>query len=700
MKFFKALRHRLSSTGSPADPAISSAPVGASGDEWWEWDLRQSSLKRSGHWRLFPRDGIRLDEDKHAATVHPKDLLRVSKALDDYIQGKTKQFQETYRIKTDEGSWLWVFDRGSITERDDAHKPCLMAGTLTDVSHLMQSSEQHHLFARTLEHISDGVVILDKSFNVRDINRAFSRITGYSREQVVGWKFFFSRYPTQFSEQLKKTLANTGRWVGELEEARQDGSLFQMELTLDAIADDQGEFTHYVGVFSDISQRKKTEQELRKLANSDTLTNLPNRSLFFANHQHMVRRQERHALMVFDLDNFKKINDSLGHHAGDQLLCAVARRLQNCCRSQDTLYRLGGDEFAIVIEGKSQIANITEVAKRALETLKDPFNIQDKEIFVTSSVGIALYPLDGRNTQDLLKKADTAMYYAKNQGANRYQFFSESMNEQAVRRLELETMLQRALKEDLFELHYQPQYCVERNELVGMEALLRLRHPEQGLVPPAEFIPLAEESGLIVEIGQRVLRKACETVVQWRQQGLFKGRIAVNLAAAQLELADFGDQVKAVLDQTGLPPRALELEITEGSVMQSPTQAIASMQAIRQLGVMLALDDFGTGYSSLAYLKQFPLTTLKIDRTFVKDLETSLEDRQMASAIITIAHNLGLEVIAEGVETESQLKILSAMQCEICQGYLLGKPMAEEDMSKLLLQLTPAKPKSQGSESA
>lgn len=663
--------------------AASQQPLRAAGDEWWDWQVESSHLHRGQHWPHFPFDSLRCSDEQLGVSIHPKDLLRVTTAISSCLKGEQEQYQATYRIKQDDG-WRWILDRGAVLERDGAGQPLRMAGTLTDVSHLMHSSEQHRLFARTLEHISDGVVILDRHFQIVDINRAFGRITGFERQEILGRALIFARYPQQFTDQVKKTLAKTGRWVGELEESRADGSTFLMELTIDAISDEHGEASHFVGVFSDITERKRTEQELLKLANSDTLTELPNRSLFYANHQHLTRRRQPHALMVFDLDNFKKINDSLGHMAGDKLLCAVAERLKRCCRSNDTLYRLGGDEFAIVIEGNNSIANLTEVAKRALASLKEPFHVEQTDIFVTSSVGIALYPLDGQTTEELLKKADTAMYHAKSSGANRSQFFSESMNEQAIRRIQLEALLRNGMQANTFELHYQPQYAIERGEMIGMEVLIRLRHPERGLIYPGEFIALAEESGLIVDIGEWVLRQACRTTQRWRDAGLFNGRIAVNLSARQLELEDFGERISQILEETGLPPRALELEITEGSVMQSPGLAIATMQAIRQLGVQLALDDFGTGYSSLAYLKQFPLTSLKIDRTFVKDLESSLEDRQMASAIITIAHNLGLEVIAEGVESESQLRILSAIQCEVCQGYLLGKPMDESSMIALL----------------
>ncbi|TAA43798.1 EAL domain-containing protein [Corallincola spongiicola] len=659
--------------------------LNASGDEWWEWDIAKQEFHRGHHWDYFPDDGLRSDDHYTAGTIHPKDLPRVRKALNEHIQGGSDQFQITYRLKGQHSdSWFWVLDRGRVVGKDNQGHATRMAGTLSDINHLMQSKDQHLLFSHTLENISDAVVILDKAFKAVDVNQAFCKITGYQKEQLTNWQFAFDRYPQQFTEQLKQTLKSTGRWFGELEANRANGDIFQIELTIDAVSDDEGQFTHYVGVFSDITQRKNTERELRKLANSDTLTELPNRSLFYANHKHMVRRTEPHALLVFDLDDFKKVNDSLGHHAGDQVLCAVARRLKRCCRSQDTLYRLGGDEFAIVIEGSNSVSTLTEVAKRAMQTLNDPFTLQGSELFVTSSIGIAMYPLDGESTEELLKKADIAMYYAKNQGANRYQFFSESMNEQAIKRLHLESLMRQALKEGMFEVHYQPQYSVERQQMVGMEALVRLRHPEQGLIFPGDFMPLAEESGLIIDIGNLVLEQACKTVQQWRDIGLYKGHIAINLSAKELDLDNFSDHVEAVLAKTGLPANALELEITESSVMQSPKTAVESMQALRRQGIMLALDDFGTGYSSLAYLKKFPITTLKIDRTFVMDLESSLEDRQMANAIITIAHNLGLEVIAEGVETHDQLKILSAMSCDVCQGYYFSKPLSQRDMTTLL----------------
>ncbi len=683
MLLLLTIRRGIPAASGNNDDVTSLLPVQASGDEWWEWRPAENQLKRGQHWQHFPCDNLRYRDGEFGLTIHPKDQNRVEAALRACLSGEQPGFQETYRLQHGEG-WNWVLDRGAVVEHGPAGTPLRLSGTLTDVSALMQSTEQHRLFSRTLEHISDGVMILDRNFHIVDVNRAFHRITGHQREAVMGRPLKFSRYPQQFTEQIRNALLQHHQWQGELEEFRADGGVYLLELTFDPISDDNGEVTHYVGVFSDITQRKRTEQELLKLANSDTLTELPNRSLFYANHQHLTRRQLTHALMVFDLDNFKKINDSLGHMAGDRLLCAVADRLKKCCSSSDTLYRLGGDEFAVIIEGNNSIAHLTEMAQRALSTLNEPFRVQQTDIFVTSSVGIALYPLDGQSTEDLLKKADTAMYHAKAQGANRTQFFSESMNEQAIKRIQMEALLRQALRSNGFELHYQPQYSLERQEMIGMEALVRLRHPDHGLIYPGDFIPLAEESGLIVEIGEVTLRLACQAAQRWREQGLFQGRMAVNLSARQLELADFGERLRQVLEQTGLPARALELEITEGSVMQSPALAIAAMQAIRQQGIWLALDDFGTGYSSLAYLKQFPVTTLKIDRTFVKDLESSLEDRQMASAIITIAHNLGLEVIAEGVESESQLRILSAMNCEICQGYLLGKPLDEASMNSLL----------------
>jgi predicted signal transduction protein with EAL and GGDEF domain len=349
-----------------------------------------------------------------------------------------------------------------------------------------------------------------------------------------------------------------------------------------------------------------------------------------------------------------------------------------------TCYRLGGDEFSILIDNSTDIHHITHFAQTILDNMATPFLINKQEFVLGASLGIAFYPEDGRNPQELLKNADTAMYFAKNAGGNKYQFFSGEMNQNAVRQLQIENLIRHGLKEDLFTVFYQPKVDIASGKLVSMEALVRYEHPEKALVSPAQFIPLAEQTGQIIEIGEVVLRKACEDTKRWVDAGLFTGRVAVNIAARQFELPDLDERIMSILQKSGLSALHLECEITEGTLMQSPENALRMMQRLRERGIHLALDDFGTGYSSLAYLKRFPINTLKIDKAFIDDIATSAEDRHMAQAIITIAHNLGLKVVAEGVEHENQLSILRRYKCEMLQGYLYSKPLNAVRFERLL----------------
>jgi len=438
-------------------------------------------------------------------------------------------------------------------------------------------------------------------------------------------------------------------------------------------------------VFSDITKRKETEAELRKLASLDTLTGLPNRSFFQANQARLVKNKINHALLVFDLDNFKKINDSMGHQVGDNVLCQVASRMLALSRKQDSVYRLGGDEFSIIIEGTNDIHTITSLAKNILSATAQPFKLKNQEIVLYSSIGIVLFPEDGNSGHELLKNADTAMYHAKGSGGNKYQFFSDSMNKQAVKRLQIENLIRHGLKEDSFSVFYQPKIEISTGKVAGMEALVRFETPNKGVISPIVFIPVSEETGQIIDIGEIVLRKACFATKKWVDAGLFDGRVAVNLSAVQFTQSNLVGQIADILKESQLPAKHLELEITEGTVMDSPQEAIDTMLQIRAMGIHLSLDDFGTGYSSLAYLKKFPLNTLKIDKAFVDDIEESEQGRNMVATIVTIAHNLGMDVVAEGVETNQQLSFLSGLRCEQLQGYLYSKPLATEQFQKYLL---------------
>ena len=529
------------------------------------------------------------------------------------------------------------------------------------------------------------MVIYDRKFKIVEINKAYQTITGRNQKQMIGQPLAFNQYPDSFAQQVKKHLLTKGSWHGEIESRRDSGKNYYTDLNIDIIRDDDNNISHFVGVFSDITKRKENESELMKLANSDTLTGLPNRSYFQMNQARLVKNKISHALLVFDLDNFKKINDSLSHQVGDLLLCKVAERITTVCRQQDTIYRLGGDEFSIIIENTNDIHTITTIAKKILRSIAQPMKLRNQEVVLYSSIGIVLYPEDGITPHELLKNADTAMYHAKDYGGNKYQFFSDSMNKKAVTRLQVETLIRHGLKHDFFTVFYQPKIEIATGKVAGMEALVRFQHPTKGIISPIVFIPVSEETGQIIDIGEIVLRKSCHATKKWVDSGLFDGRIAVNLSAVQFTQPNLVELIAEILQESQLAAKYLELEITEGTVMDSPQKAIETMLQLRAMGIHLSLDDFGTGYSSLAYLKKFPLNTLKIDKAFVDDIEQSEQGRNMVATIITIAHNLDLQVVAEGVETSQQLHFLAGLKCEQLQGYLYSKPLPEGQFHKYLI---------------
>jgi diguanylate cyclase (GGDEF)-like protein/PAS domain S-box-containing protein len=657
-----------------------------SGDEMWDWNIVTGKIYRSNIWGIleFPQDGKRnVGADK--TNIHEHDISRVRDAINDHFDDKTDHFEATYRVKNKDDKWIWVLDRGKIVERDEKGTPTRMTGTLKDISRIKKADERLKLFAKCIENISDAVIIYDRKFNIVDVNKSFQRITRKSKKQMVGKSLTFTRYPEVFTQDVKKHLITKGSWHGEIESTRENGEIYLTDLNIDIIRDENKSISHFVGVFSDITKRKETEAELRKLANSDTLTGLPNRSYFQANQTLLVNKKVPHALLVFDLDNFKKINDSMGHEVGDVLLCQVAKRMRAVGRKRDTVYRLGGDEFSIIIENTNDIHTITSIATEVLTTIAQPLRLKSQEVVLFSSLGIVLYPEDGATPQELLKNADTAMYHAKHNGGNKYQFFSDSMNKAAVKRLQIESLIRYGLKEDSFSVFYQPKIEIATGKVAGMEALVRFETPSNGIISPVTFIPVSEETGQIIDIGEVVLRKSCYATKKWVDAGLFNGRIAVNLSAVQFTQPNLVGMIADILKESQLPAKYLELEITEGTVMDSPQAAIDIMLQIRAMGIHLSLDDFGTGYSSLAYLKKFPLNTLKIDKAFVDDIEESEQGRNMVATIVTIAHNLGMQVVAEGVETNQQLSFLSGLRCEQLQGYLYSKPLPESDFQKYLL---------------
>ncbi|HWJ93633.1 MAG TPA: EAL domain-containing protein, partial [Telluria sp.] len=482
--------------------------------------------------------------------------------------------------------------------------------------------------------------------------------------------------------QIWRDLAETGFWRGEIWNTRKNGEAYLEWLTVSAVRDDEGKVTHYVGVFSDITKAKESQEKLDHLAHHDPLTALPNRLLFHDRLQHAMQRAGRNgqqlAVLFIDLDRFKNVNDTLGHHVGDELLKQVAAALQERLREGDTLARLGGDEFIVLLENVDEYG-ASHVANKLVSMFEQPFMVQDYELFVTCSVGVSLFPHDADDLNMLIRNADVAMYQAKARGRNGYQLYAPSMTGEGVERLRLEAMLRRAIDKGEVFVHYQPQVEIDTGRLIGVEALVRWQNPELGLVPPVRFIPMAEDTGFIGQLGKWVLAESCRQMVRWQQAGLDVPKVAVNVSARQFERGSIAGMVAEVLKETGLAPSRLQLEVTE-SVIMNTGDAMEFINDLHGIGVGLAIDDFGTGYSSLAYLKQMPVQTLKIDRSFIKDLSTDANDEAITVAIIELGKSLNLSVIAEGVETEEQAAFLLRHGCNRAQGYYYGRPVSADDL--------------------
>ncbi len=581
----------------------------------------------------------------------------------------------------------------SIGERGGAGQRQFI-GILRDVSERRQGEERLRQSAKVFESTADGVSITDAAGNMIAVNRAFTVITGYTEAEALGRNpriLKSGRHHQPFYQAVWNSIAQAGSWSGEIWNRRKNGEIYPEWLTISSVTDEAGRLTNYVGVFSDISQIKQSEAERERLAHFDPLTELPNRLLFNARLDHAIQRAEREnsllTLLFIDLDRFKNINDALGHPAGDRVLQDVARRLSHCGRAEDTVSRLGGDEFAMALEGQGSATQASGMADKLLAALTLPFDLDGQAVFVGASIGISIYPADGKDAATLLKNADAAMHQSKDDGRNTFRFYNAAMTRAARERLTLETNLRRAIEQQEFLVYYQPQIDVSSGNILGVEALVRWDHPASGLIAPDRFIPLAEETGLIVPLGEWVLFTACTQARAWLddpdQPTL---SVAVNLSPRQFRQPNLAAHVRAVLEACGLPAALLELEITESAIMDNPGQAIATLQALKDLGITISIDDFGTGYSSLAHLKRFPIDKLKIDQSFIRDIPRDHSDMEIAATIIAMARNLHLKVLAEGVETEEQLAFLQIHGCDAYQGYLRSRPVPAPALEQWLAQ--------------
>ena len=590
-----------------------------------------------------------------------------------------KDFSEERQYKRADGSLFWCLVSGRAL--DPSHVNDGSIWVYADVTERRQAEEKLRLSATVLEHIADGVMVIGLDLRIVAVNPAFTQITGYTESEALGQEAHMTRsqrHESQFYLDMWKELAASGFWRGEIWKERKNGELYLEWLTISAVRDDHADITHYVGVFSDITKVKESQEKLDHMAHHDPLTSLPNRLLFHDRLEHALQRAARDkqqlAILFIDLDRFKNVNDTLGHHIGDQLLQQVAGALTDKLRDGDTLARLGGDEFIVLLENVNGEFGAGHVAEKLMSMFEQPFMVADYELFVTGSVGISIYPNDATDLNMLIRNADVAMYQAKARGRNGYQFYAPSMTGEGVERLRLETMLRRSIEKNEIFLNYQPQVEIDTGRLIGVEALVRWENPELGTVPPVRFIPLAEDTGFINQLGKWVLYESCRQMVRWQEAGLYVPKIAVNLSVKQFERGSIVNMVAEILKETGLEPQRLQLEVTE-SVIMNTGDALVFINDLHSIGVGLAIDDFGTGYSSLAYLKQLPVQTLKIDRSFIKDISTDVNDEAIAIAIIQLGKSLNLSVIAEGVETEEQAAFLLRHGCNKAQGYFYSRPI-------------------------
>jgi diguanylate cyclase (GGDEF)-like protein/PAS domain S-box-containing protein len=666
---------------------------------YWDWDLKRNRFKVSPRFETmlgYEAGEMRLVPSNWSAYVWSEDLQQAQRSIEAHLKGETPVHEAELRLLTKSGEWRWVLTCGRIVERDAAGAPVMMSGTHTDIHGKKLAELALREAATVFQSTHEGVLITDTHGGILSVNRAFSDITGYGAEEVVGRHVSLlasAQHEPGFFRNILAEVAARGLWRGEMWSRRKNGEVYPQLTTISAVTGERGEVVRVVAVMTDISQIKATEARLEHLAHHDPLTGLPNRALLFSSIERAIglaRREGRAvALLMLDLDHFKDVNDSFGHRAGDELLKRVSAIIHSRLRESDLLCRLGGDEFAVLLGGLTHAEEASLVAEDLIAALDCAIEIDAiAPLRMSCSIGIVTYPGQGLAPEDLLQHADAAMYRAKRAGRNQFQFFSDALTGQARDRVETIEALRSAIQGGELELFFQPQVRLRTREVTGAEALVRWRRSEKSVETPDRFIPLAEETGLIIALGEWVLRAACAEGQRWNEAGR-RLKLAVNVSAHQLRRDDFVESVEGALRESGFPGELLELELTESALLSDHTDIVKRLQQLRELGVTIAIDDFGTGYSSLAYLRRLPIDTLKIDRQFVRDLEPERGGRPIAAMIVQIAKALGFGVVAEGVETPCQQDELLLLECELGQGFLFSRPV-ERDAFREQIGLRPA----------
>jgi diguanylate cyclase (GGDEF)-like protein/PAS domain S-box-containing protein len=624
--------------------------------------------------------------------IHPEDRQKFETTWADLPLSVENGYLSEYRMRHHDGRWIWIEFRGRVITRNAEGKPLISIGTMADVSQRIEAENDQRLAAVVFNGIKDGICITDPKGEIILTNEAFTRVTGYESgetEHQTPRILKSGKHGTAFYQNMWDSINRQGNWQGEITNRRKDGELVSEWLSISSVYDVSGHLANYVGIFSDLSERKVANDRINYLSSFDSLTDLPNRNLFsdrLVQSLATARRFKRDtAVILLDLDRFRFINDTLGPPVGDEVLIEVSRRLNLQVREGDTIGRRSGNEFGFVMANLSHEQDAIALAQRMLEAIQVPFVISGQSVVLTASIGISVSPRNGDDADALLKSADAALLRAKKSGRNTFRFYSPEMDADAERRLSLETALREALQQNELVVYYQPQVSLDTGRLIGMEALLRWNSPQFGSISPVEFIPIAEETGLILPIGEWVLRTACLQTRKWLDLGLANLRVAVNLSTRQFSQANLVNVVRETLLETGLPAAALELEITESALIDDLDQAIAQSKALKALGLKLSLDDFGTGYSSLAYISRFPFDKIKIDQGFVRDIIENPVNAAIATAAILMARSLNVSVLAEGVETEAQASFLRGKRCDAMQGWLFSRALPAAEFELLLV---------------
>jgi diguanylate cyclase (GGDEF)-like protein/PAS domain S-box-containing protein len=677
----------LAETGQQLQLALDASNVGL-----WDWNLRTGDTYHSNFDRLlgYNPDKIRNFVGDLEPLVHPQDFIRIRRAMVEHFKGRTDHYQVSYRIKHANGSWRWLEDEGRVVEWTPDGRASRMIGTRRDITEDKEAQEQLRLAATVFENASEAIFIFDPDFHFLAINDCFTRITGYTEADVLSHHIseIGSRDNDAVYTNIREVLDEEGFWEGEIEERRKNGERYPEWLQISAVYDDNNEVTHFVGMFSDLTVRKEAEERVQFLSNYDKLTGLANRQQFRENlHKALTMarlNRKKVALLYLDLDRFRPINESLGHEFGDRLLKVAAQRIRECNVDEEVLARVGADDFTVIVEDYTDQDRIERLCKQLIAAMKKPFHLDQHELLLGTSIGISVFPDAAKEAQSMINQADLAMNQAKRAGGNNFQFYSTDMRVASVEQLALETSLRKAIFKNEFVVYYQPKVDLLTNRISSVEALVRWQHPTMGLLPPKDFIPLAEETGLIGAIGEWVLERSCRQARQWHNDGLGDIAVSVNLSPQQFRKGDMLEVVDRVLSLTELPANLLELELTESLIMEDMDKNIELLGRLRNSGIELSLDDFGTGYSSLNYLKRFPIDILKIDRTFVRDLDQNADDAAITRAIIDMAHSLNMKVVAEGVESMEHLNILREMGCDVIQGFYISRPIPENELVTIL----------------